>query len=155
MNRILYLLSVLILTGSCASEKYLPKPGEFGLSPYGALIRVHTIHNSLHGELLALNDKNLVIRTDMKPYLRYVDTTTVTSYSIQYCKSRRFGILPLISVSHGLFMVFTVPLNSLAAGIMRSKEIKDTRYRNLPFSEAAFYARYPEGMPESYTVEGE
>ena len=151
MNKVLIFFTALILLGGCAQYSYLPHRESVWMSPYGSYIKVYMVNNKiLHGEFLALNGDSLVIRNENKPSLYYVDTSSVKSYYIQFCKTPVFALPPLISISHGLFMVFTVPINTIIAMIMKEKDKKESRFRNLPFEQVRAYARFPEGMPESY-----
>ncbi len=151
MNKKILLLACTVLLGSCAGNRFLPERENIGLSPYGSFIRLHTPNDAVQGELLTLNGNTLIIRSTSKPYLRYIDTTTVTKYYIKFCKTRSYAIMPIISISHGLFMIFTVPVNSIIALIMKSNDIKESKYKNLPFTEAALYARFPDGLPEDFS----
>jgi hypothetical protein len=149
LNRLLVYLVSAILLSSCSSQKYLPNPKEVGLSPYGSFIKVHSNNHVYQGEFLALSGDSLVILS-VRGLLEYVDTTSVSKYFIQFCKTPNYDMLPLISFTHGFFMVITVPVNLLVAIIMESKDRKESRYRDLPFSLVGSYARFPPGLPEGF-----
>ncbi len=157
MNKIIIYIVALVFLGGCAiNYAYLPEAKKIARSPYGSYIKVYKGYNPIaKGEFLALDGDTIVIRTDNKPFLSYIDTSEVSTYYIQYCNTKNYGYLPLIAISHGWWMVFTVPINIIAAIVLKERDKKDSRFYDLPYNQASAYARYPQGLPEGYTYQAE
>lgn len=154
MNKILFLFLIILGLGSCAvTYNYLPDAETVSDSPYGSYIRLKTNSGTIiKGELIAVQNDTLVIGSLRESMLYYTNMNVVEEYYIQFCDTRKFAILPVVSVSHGLWMIFTVPLNALISTSLGIAEMKDSRLTNLEFEEFHLFARYPQGLPPGFSA---
>ena len=152
MSKITAIAVVLILCLACARQVYfLPDFEEVHATPYGAFIRLKTVQGMIvTGELLALEEASLIIGSTDLHTVRTIDTLQVTDHYIQFAKNRRFGYPVLIAVTHGLWMVFTVPVNAVLTQITNAQERKELRFHDRRFNDLKSYARYPQGIPEGF-----
>lgn len=148
------LSTAFIVLVSCAPARlsYLPEIDAVGLSPFGAYISLQTKDDkSYNGELIALEGKSLTIGCPTLPELDFVDTTDVKKFFIQTYKYKSFAISNVLPLSHGLWMVFTYPLNVAISSSLRYADKKESRYYNIDFNSLTQYSRYPSGFPEGFS----
>lgn len=153
MKRILIVLTGIILISGCATTyNYLPEMDELSSSPYGSYISVRTAeYGSFKGELLAVEGDTLVIGDLNKPQYQKVDSKLVNYSFIQFGKYKTFVLAPVISISHGLWMIFTVPINAIVALSLSTADRVESRFYNPDLKTVYVYARYPQGLPEGFS----
>jgi hypothetical protein len=129
-------------------------------SPYGAYIeiRVEGIQEKLYfrGELIAVDDKKVVIRTiGNNESVRPFALKDIIYYKLYYANNEKENYRPgniLLStslLSHGFFTFLTVPINALVIASVDSNKINEFSYtkKDLPISKMSQFARYPQGLP--------
>ena len=154
MNKIIILLFTVFFLGSCAQRlSYLPEIDAIETSPYGSYIHINTSYKQLvRGELLAVNGDSLIIGSIDPQLIYYIDTSKVTDNYIQLYRNKSYAIAPFIAISHGWWLVFTVPINTIISISMSVADKKESRYYNKNFNELHKYARYPQGLPEEFRI---
>lgn len=138
---------------SCAYQPiYLPDMEEAQNTPYGAYIRIKKKSDNrvVRGELLALDHDTLVVGDVDVKKLYYVPSDEVRNYRLQFSRYKGRGYLPAFAVSHGIWMIFTVPLNLIFATATAHQERNEYSITNSPVRDLAVFARYPEGLPDGF-----
>lgn len=153
-----------IVTG-CRLPGYLPKPENLGTGTFGSRI-ILSCHDSpkMQGELIAADGEQLFILVEQDRQTRLLSTVQLTEikhFRLKYARpvsSTLYGpaipILSALTASHGLWLIFSLPVNllvtiSVTASAARSFEYND---RNLPVSQLSLFARFPQGLPPGLSL---
>jgi hypothetical protein len=147
--------------GSCASQADLasPAPSQAENHPLGCVVRLTLDKHVVHGELIGLHNGRYVLLHGTE--LLGVDTglavkraTVVLGRVSEKPNGYAWSaFLPLVSISHGYFGVFTLPMNIIAAVAVNSGAAKS---RNVIYMEPVIpedlcrFARFPQGIPVAY-----
>ena len=146
---------------SCVSKTPIVKNTDYyHQSPYGAYIElsVKGIPEKLKfkGELIAVDDKKIVLRTLGKnETVRPFAIKDIVSYKVYYTKNDKedynaWGtIMTVSSISHGWFLIFTLPINGIVFAVVNSNYKREFYYtqKELPIQDLYKFARYPQGLP--------
>lgn len=164
-KHIVILVCVAMLLGSCSyprylpSEKKLPKWEGIAESQYGATIAINLMDGSrIDGELLAVYDDKVFVDV-RKSSGKYVDLSCkeyklsdVKYLAIRYARPRKYAVvyfMPLVSISHGYFAMFTLPINLISAPVIVNSANKSYRLelRDVAIDNLRMFARFPQGLP--------
>lgn len=156
-------LIVAALAVSCAAPvSYLPEQEMIGEEKHGSYIEISTYSGKLYaGELIAVGDSALVVREEfaglshcfLSPILE------IKSFSIRYANGKNYGwavpLYTLGSISHGLFLIFTAPINLIATTVIAvdASRTYEMNSRVMTFEELKLFSRFPQGLPEGITLE--
>lgn len=160
----LYYLIILLCGIACKSPQYLPKPMEFKNNTKGLILELEVSRDSTltaeiievgpeHMTVLPVNqtslgviniEKNKISKADIIISLTSDDPGKITKWS---------SLVNILSIGHGYFAVFSLPLN-LATSISLSQDAAKGTYRtkypeNVPWEELHKFARFPQGIPKT------
>lgn len=163
-NDIFHLLCLLpLLVASCAVPvSYLPEHDMIGEEYYGGYIEIKTLSGSDYaGELIAVQDTVLIVREEIMDISSsfLVAKSNIKSYSIRYANGKEYGwhvlLYTLGTVSHGLWLIFSAPVNLIATGIIAADASIAYQQddRTLSYQDLAQFARFPQGLPEGITID--
>lgn len=160
------IIFTVMISGACTSAKYLPPAGNIGLSEHGSMIKVkRSTGETVKGELIALNNKEMIVLSDSNKVKRIVKgimvipLEEVDSYDLKFAKSSKYiwtiPVLSLISISHGAFAVISIPANILITAIVSASHASSFQYDNLemPYKYLNMFARFPQGIPPGIDIE--
>jgi len=152
------MLIALAWTG-CTLPKNLPEPQEVDSYQYGCPIKVKTInYKFIHGELLAVDSVGLFILPN-DPLIEsaiFIRQDSVKDYIVYFAKPKNYSwTIPayaVLSFSHGVYAVLTLPLNLLVTSFTTSHALRTYTYNNksLPLDQLRMFSRYPQGLPPNY-----
>lgn len=166
-TKIFFIFS-LALIASCTPYKYLEGPSTHHLSPLGSHLSVNTNTNtgdkygtSVEGELILIDDVNLYLLTEEKETkeIRTISLTDIKKYSLRYARAKSHAwtipVYTFFTLSHGLFLVFTFPINLIATTWIFVNANNDYRFTNkdLKIEELYKYARFPQGLPDGISLD--
>lgn len=158
--KIKYLLIFIVLIFSaCSSSKILPQPDEIVSNTYGGLIEIRTSEEYIYAELISVNEDNLSILLMDKNECINIDKNKILRYKIYFAEANKYGwtipVFSLISVTHGLLSIFTLPTNLISTIIITSTAKSSFRIsnRNINYENLKMYARFPQGMPSNIKIE--
>ena len=151
------------LLASCASSHDLAAaaPGKVQEHPYGDRVVLLTTGKDPEGELIGLHQGSYVVKDEYDDTLVFVDTARVYGAVVKHARTsdnpQAYGwsaALPLISLSHGGFALFTLPMNIIAAVAVNNGAAK-SRYvvyftRGFHSAELVRFARFPQGVPPAF-----
>lgn len=161
-------------TASCARShapgQWLPDPGDVAGAVNGAWIEVSFVQTGAEtqgpeirtseGEFLAAGAESVYVLTErgVDAVARAaVKSARVDFYQSQADKGVAITVLGFLStLSHGVGMVFTGPL-WIITGSVATASISREHLRDVPrqsWEEAAIYARFPQGLPETFDRNG-
>jgi hypothetical protein len=163
-NIFIFVLSLAML--SCSKKIPLVKSYEnFHQNPYGSYIevKIHGLQDKLNikGELIFADNKKIIIRTFEKPNLvRPFALKDVLSYQLYYAKNTKesyegWQILNTLStLSHGFFLILTLPINAIISGSVNTSKDAEFRYsmKDLPIEQLYKFARYPHSLPPGISL---
>jgi hypothetical protein len=151
------------LAASCvAPVSYLPEQEMIGEESYGSYIEISTYSGKIYaGELIAVGDSALVVREEFgsRSHCLLSPLTDIKSFSIRYANGKNYGwavpLYTLGSISHGLFLVFTAPINLIATTVIavEASQAYEMDSRVMTFEELKLFARFPQGLPEGITLD--
>ena len=158
------LLAPWLLAG-CRVNKAVPLARELPESPRGVeLVQLDKHKGTLQqGELLALTPDTAYVLTAQGQVLHIPKTAigaaqlNIALTSNQPASLRGWaGLINLLTLSHGLFMVFTLPLNigvtsAVGAGAGRAYQVDYPEQIN--WEEMSKFARFPQGLPRSVPLD--
>ena len=141
---------------SCTTPGYLPKIDSIDIDPYGAYIDIkpHTGPN-IKGELIAIDSSLIVVLTKNKDAWTAVPLSVdnIKSFKLSYARNKDYGwtipVFTLATISHGLFLIITAPINlivttSVAIGSKKSFQYTD---KTMSLRKLKMFARFPQGIP--------
>ncbi|QNH62956.1 hypothetical protein [Hymenobacter sediminicola] len=156
---LLVLLLAPCLLAGCRVNKAVPLARELPESPRGVeLIQLDKRKTPLQqGELLALTPDTAYVLTTQGHVLHIPKTAIETAQlnialtSNQPASLRAWaGLTNLLTLSHGLFMVFTLPLNigiTSAVGTGAGRAYQVDYPQQINWEEMNKFARFPQGLP--------
>lgn len=157
-------ISSMVLTAllaSCATQGDLasPPPSMAEQDPKGCVVRLTMKKEILNGELIGLHNGRYILRqgtvllgVDTGPAVKRATVVLgrVSEKPNGYVWS---AFLPLVSISHGYFGVFTLPLNIITAVAVNTDA---ANARHVIYLEPVYpeelnrFARFPQGIPAAY-----
>ncbi|MBE0654718.1 MAG: hypothetical protein IH594_13020 [Bacteroidales bacterium] len=152
------ILAIAMFLTDCTTVKYLPGVNEIDINEFGSRIIVRTTDGPyIKGELLAVDTGHLIIRTDSIHMHRYKNNVILSfkeieSYDLVYARTNKFmwtiPVFPLFAISHGMWAIFTAPVNLIITAIIadRTGDFKYTR-EDITMEELKMFARFPQGLP--------
>ncbi len=160
INRISILLFISILVfGSCRYAPYLPKANQVGTNVYGSQITVDPKNRiQIRGELLAIKDSSLFVKKSVgsikQPEIIRIPINEILNFRLRYIKPQNYSwtipVFSLFTASHGMFLVFTFPINLLTTVIVATSSDASFVYtkKDISFKDLNMFARFPQGIPE-------
>lgn len=152
------LVSIFIV--GCKSPEFLPGTDEIHMNQYGSYITFKLrSYANIKGELIAVDSNALIVLSEKKMECVVVPKSDIFSFKIKYADQRNYGwmipILSLSTISHGLFLIFSLPANLIVTSIVASSGEKAVSYTNEDISYEALkmFARFPQGIPPGITLE--
>ena len=139
-KHILTLILVLQLLSSCAFKiPVVNNTDSYHQSSLGSYIEVKIKENNLvkkvKGELIAVNDDKLLLKTTTLPVrILDINKTDIKSYHLYYAKNDKenyktwTGVLWASTISHGLLSIITLPINfitglSVSSSVTKSSDM--------------------------------
>lgn len=143
-----------------APQGWLPKPREAATFTRGGWVRLtcslEGVSSRVEGELIAVEPTTLHVRT-LQGDLVAVPTAQVTGGRAAVHSNRSQDIVPwgvlgtLSAISHGWWLILTVPLGWLPAAIAAPADESRAGLIDLPprdWKTLQPWARFPQGLPE-------
>lgn len=157
----------LIMASSCKGPEGLPLPSEMPFQGTGAHIRIEqTNRQYVQGELIASNERGVYVLSRfanpeqiVEKELKFLLWHEVKAYTLHYAKGKnhnwRIPVYTLSTISHGFFLVFTLPINLIVTSIAAANATNEYALRKteLPHMELWRYARFPQGVPDGLALE--
>jgi len=163
-----FVILLVAMMSSCASNRpdMSPLYADAHFNTLGAYMEVFYYINRkqrsrINGELISVENNKLILRvvdkinnTKSNPKFELVSIpkTEIIRYNLVFAKEKvgdfRSGA-SLITISHGFWMVFTLPINLITFYSIDRNSFYEFAYtqKNLKFSELKNYARFPQGLP--------
>jgi len=150
---------LVLLTGACfhstAPRGWLPTAVEAQRDAYGGWIKLDYAVNgnrqALHGELIAAAPDSVHVLTSegmVAVLTATVISGTLTTYDANYGGLRLWAIFGGVStLSHGVGLVFTLPLWAIAGSTATASASKAPRVESTNPALLRAYARFPQGIP--------
>lgn len=165
MKSLIYIqLSVIgALFFSCATNSHLPDSRYIGEHPYGSQISIHLKNNqTLEGELIAVNPEQIYVLTNVqdKKKLQVVPASKVVDYTVSYARFKGTNYawtipFSLVTIAHGMYSVFTFPINLITSFAIGSKSNYTLEYLKdqITWDDLSKFARFPQGIPSNVRLE--
>jgi hypothetical protein len=151
------ILSVTFMCCSCAPVAYLPTSDKIGEYQYGSYIHIRTIEKtSLKGELIAVNAYYVyLLNNNAGRRLDSVAREQITDFKIKFANSNTglyaasIPLSALVTITHGFYLVFTLPLNVITTSIVAIDAGKafEISKNSIRWDDLSMYARFPQGIP--------
>lgn len=159
---ILLLFGVLMIT-SCsvmAPPSFLPPRENVGRETTGALVTLRGHHySSIEGELIAVSNDSIYLLvksyTDTCGKVQVWSKEEVVNYTIRYAIGKNYGwtipVFTLLSLTHGVFALATLPMNWIVTGSLQSAAKKSVTFskEQVGVEKLSMFARFPQGLPET------
>lgn len=148
------LFASMILWLSCRTIPYLPSTDTIPESRFGAHIQFYTTRNNnkVAGELLSVSGDSLVILNEKTDSIEVQLNQPDRRFMITYANPDNYGtiagILTASTLSHGIFMVISTPVNLAVTGAAAVTAVSDYQLTNRQIKPAELksFARFPQGM---------
>ena len=165
-TKIIAVLLISIMMGSCATPTFLPDYSDIDVHPFGSYISIRFINGAeVNGELISIDKKSLIIRTfhDMNDMIvttkcEVVLLSDIHNFILTYANPIYYSwSIPAYAVAaftNGWAAIITLPVGLLVTTTVTSTGDNTFSYydTNLPISQIAKFARFPNGLPESVTI---
>lgn len=168
MKSSIFLIFIALTLNSCLSFKHanIPKVKDIGTGYYGSYIVVKLnkgvkINNNRHviGELIAVDNEKMIVFmvNEQSPQPEKIALNDIKRFSLYYAKGPNYSftsLLPLSTITHGIFLIFTFPINLAVSIYDMDSAIIDFRYNqnNISFEKLKMFARFPQGIPPNVTL---
>lgn len=164
-TKIIFIALSAILISSCTFPGYLPSSDAIDINRYGSQIKIIPMSGPvIQGELIAVDNNNLIILTDSVmnkktgKIMNITPRVNVKHFKLQYAKSKNYWwsvpLLTAATASHGLYFIFSAPVNLLVTGLVTATGISDFQYneKKITYDDLNMFARFPQGIPENVNV---
>lgn len=163
-----FVILLVVMMFSCAPNRpdISPLYSDAHFSTLGSYMEVYYYINRkqrsrINGELISVENNKIILRVidkinnsknNPKFELVSIPKTEIIRYNLVFAKENvgdfRSGA-SLITISHGFWMVFTLPINLITFYSIDRNSFYEFAYtqKNLKFSELKNYARFPQGLP--------
>lgn len=134
-------------------------------SPYGSYIevKIQGVQDKFYakGELIFADNKKIIVRSFDKPNtINPYALKDVISYKLYYAKNDQedysaWTVLNNLStISHGFFLILTLPINAIVGGHVNTSKDAEFRYseKELPMDQLYKFARFPKRLPAGITL---
>lgn len=165
LKYLFWLIPIAIFVQSCSYPKYLSKFRDFEQNVYGAQIYVNVRQNYglIQGELLAVGDTSLFLLQNLKTNnidrdsLIEVSFNSFQKYYLYVAKPENYApsflLNNLLTLSHGFFLVLTLPVNlivtsAVIAGGRKSYKLTQRDVDNI--QQLSKFSRFPVGIPDGF-----
>jgi hypothetical protein len=156
------IITVFLSLTTCSFPKYLPKVDRLGEDRYGSYIKITQPNfKTAKGELIAVEYNCILVLADnklkgdttiFKKMLR-IKPDKIEKYTVYFAKPPSYEafipILGLSTISHGYFIVFSLPVNLIATIAIASGAQRSSSYNmnQINLDQLRMFARYPQGIP--------
>jgi hypothetical protein len=155
-NKGLLYLFFCVVVISCTSPRYLPEPERIPQHPFGSYIQLECKNNNrFTGELISVEKDHIIVLGENTGKCIAVEKNQVLAFSLQYAQSRHYGwtipLSSLVSLSHGMFAIFTFPVNLITTIAVTGAGEGAFVYKseNMTYNELKMFARFPQGLPSN------
>ena len=165
-TKITIILLFAIVISSCKTPAYLPSSEMIDVNQSGSYIQVirRTVSSNeesafINGELIAIDSNNLIVLSEKTNECVIVPMDNVKQFELQYAKGKHYGwtipVFSLASFAHGMFGIFTIPLNLIVTTwVTASGESAFTyKSKNITYDQLKMFARFPQGIPSNIDLE--
>ena len=162
-NRLFFIcISALLLVGGCKIQNahYLPTKANIGINRYGSHMDIRLQSGRrLVGELIAIDTSNIILLRDSLYGCKVVPIRDVATFRLIFAQPKDYsaplGIGTVSTLSHGYWLVFTLPINLITAAAVSSSSKGSVTYTqsHISLQELQMFARFPQGVPEGVGVE--
>lgn len=155
-----------LIVSSCTTPAYLPTSDRIDINPSGSYIRVLRKTNenieasaTVNGELIAIDSNNIIVLSKRTHTCVTVPMNDVKRFELQYAKGKHYGwtipVFSLASFAHGLFGIFTIPLNLIVTTWVTASGESAFVYKgkNMTNDQLRMFARFPQGIPSNIDLE--
>jgi hypothetical protein len=162
MKTKLYLIGIItLLIGGCAATGHLPTSDKIDVFEYGSFITIahKKSDQKLRGELIALDSNTMVVLSSETRKCVSIPVSEVRKFSLRYASPKSYGwtipALSLLSLSHGYWSVFTIPINLIVTIAVETESRKSFRYdnENMTYEDLKMFARFPQGIPPGIALD--
>jgi hypothetical protein len=156
MKTKLYIIGIItLLIGGCAATGHLPTSDKIDVFEFGSFITLVYKKSDLklRGELIALDSNTMVVLSSETRKCVSIPVSEVGKFSLRYASPKSYGwappVLSLLSLSHGYWSVFTIPINLIVTIAVEAESRNSFRYNheNITYQDLKMFARYPQGIP--------
>lgn len=141
---------------SCATPSYLPEPERIPNHPFGSYIKLECkAGKNFSGELISVEKDHIILLGENTGKCVVVEKSQIQAFSLQYAQAKRYGwtipVSSLVSLTHGVFAVFTLPVNLITSIAVTTGGANAFVYKseNLAYKDLKMFARFPQGLPEN------
>ncbi len=157
-------LSIIIVSTfllcSCTNSKILPKSVDIATNVYGGLIEISTKQELIEGELISVNENELIVLLLDSNKCISVPKKYINKYKLKYAlgEAEKYSwtipLFMLVSASHGYYMTLSLPFNFITTSTIyfSSANAYTLRSTYVDYEKLKMYARYPQGTPENIDI---
>lgn len=169
MKNSIFFMIIVIALSSCNSMRYanLPKVKDIDTDYNGSFVNIFLkkegkINNKRHvkGELIAVDSTKMIVLTVKRKKVEpiEIDVKNIKSFRLYYAKKPNYdltALLPVSTISHGFYLVLTLPVNLIGVIYINESAQKDFRYtqHTISIEELKMFARFPQGLPPNVKLE--
>ena len=165
-NKVTILVLLAIIMSSCTTPAYLPSSDRIDVNQSGSYIKVSRKSNEnieasafVKGELIAIDSNNMVVLSAKTNSCIAVPMNDVKRFELKYARGKHYGwtipVFSLASIAHGLFGIFTIPVNLIVttAVTLSGENAFIYKGKNITYDQLKMFARFPQGIPSNIDLE--
>jgi len=149
------LFAIIMCSCKTYSPEYLPVSDTIDTNQFGSYIVITSKSNDddIKGELIAIDSNRIVVLSEEINKCINIPIEDIEEFILRYAEPEHYGwtipVSTLVSFSHGMFAVFTLPLNLISTSTIWSRGEKAFQYNDeeMSFHRLKMFARFPQGIP--------
>ncbi len=153
-TKIIFIGLLAIMISSCSYPKYLPTSSQIDVNKFGSYIDINRHTGAdIRGELISIDSNQIVVLKESAHNCVTIPITDVKNFKLQYAKSKEYAwtnvVYTLATISHGGFLLLSLPVNLIVTISVTSSGHKAFRYsdKNMTYDNLKMFARFPQGVP--------
>ncbi len=156
-----FILTLLIATavGGCSYPSYLPTSGEIDVNQYGSHIDISSSKKTnIKGELISIDSNKIIVLLKTAQKCRVVSIKEVEQFTLRYAEppnySRLIPLYSLWSLSHGRYLLATLPVNLIVTIWVTASGNSAFTYsrQDMTYEKLKMFARFPQGVPLNVSI---
>lgn len=149
-----FLLAVSLASCSFSKPNYVPSSENIDIAKYGSHIEIKKTNNlNIEGEFIAVDDYNFIVYDIRINACVITPMSQMRKFKISYAQPKNYswttGVYSLATLSHGFFLIATLPINIAVTSIVTVGGKNAFTYTNedLTYEELKMFTRFPQGLP--------
>ena len=162
INKFTYAILVVLTFSACYSPNYILDTEYIDVGVHGSYIKVYDgkERRTIKGEVISVDEREMIVleKNSYKTIVHKIQKEDIKYFRLKYAKSSDYSwtipVYALATLSHGWFLVITLPINLIVTISVTASGPKSLSYtdKTIKYEELNMFARFPQGLPENVYI---